>query len=243
MIKQTKQQMGELECVIVRDDSVEQPAAAVILCHGFGAPATDLVSIGRELISADARLGKAVYVFPGAPLELDPMFDARAWWMVDMEKLQRLMESGQTREMHSESPARLPICRELINQVIEQVKRDYELTSGQIVLGGFSQGAMLSTDVALHASEPLGGLIVWSGALINEPVWKKLAEQQSPLNIVESHGTQDPILPIEAARDLKAMLTAAGHQVRYAEFVGPHTIPLEGLQLAAQMIVGIAAGK
>ena len=72
--------------------------------------------------------------------------------------------------------------------------------------------------------------------MINEPVWQERAEQQHKLRIVQTHGRIDPILPIEGAEALRDMLQRTGHQVAYHEFNGPHTIPMEGLQLAAQLI-------
>jgi phospholipase/carboxylesterase len=243
MTNQTRQQVGELECVIVRDSKLTTPAAAIILCHGFGAPSTDLVSLGSELIAADPSFAQVVFIFPGAPLELDPTFDARAWWMIDVEKIQQLMERGETREMRSTAPDRLPLCREAIIQVIEFARKEYSLKANQIVVGGFSQGSMLATDVALHYAEPLGGLIIWSGALINEPVWQKFAKQQKQLRIVQTHGRIDPILPIEGGESLRELLKSAGHRVAYHEFNGPHTIPMEGLQLAAQLIAEVVGDE
>ncbi len=243
MINQIRQQIGELECVVVQDSKNTKPAAAIILCHGFGAPATDLVSLGNELISADPQLAKAVFIFPGAPLQLDPMFDARAWWMIDIEKIQQLMERGESREMRNTSPDRLPHCRDAINQVIDFARERYSLEADRIVVGGFSQGSMLATDVALNYPEPLGGLIVWSGALINEADWQARAKQQQPLRVVQTHGRSDPILPLEGAEHLRDMLLDSGHRVAYHEFNGPHTIPMEGLQLAAQLVADIVDVK
>ncbi len=239
MPHQTKQTIGDLECVVVTASENAKPTAAVILCHGFGASSTDLVSIANELMDADPRLENAAYIFPGAPLELDPMFESRAWWMIDIEKIQRLMEQGQTREMRKESPDRLPACRAMIEQVIAFAKSEYSLAAKQIIVGGFSQGAMLATDVALHHEEPLGGLIVWSGALINETVWKPQAQKQTSMPVIQSHGSIDPILPVAGAHDLRDMLMGAGHKVRYFEFRGPHTITVDGLRPTAQLIVDI----
>jgi phospholipase/carboxylesterase len=239
MAHQTKQTIGELNCVVVTSAEDTNPSAAVILCHGFGASSTDLVSLASELMEADPRLQKAAYIFPGAPLELDPMFESRAWWMIDIEKIQRLMEQGQTREMKKESPDRLPACREMINQVIAFAKSEYSLDAKQVVVGGFSQGSMLATDVALHHEEPLGGLVVWSGALINEAVWKEQAQKQTSIPVIQSHGSVDPILPVTGAHDLRDMLMGAGHKVQYFEFHGPHTITVDGLRPTAQLIVDI----
>jgi predicted esterase len=95
---------------------------------------------------------------------------------------------------------------------------------------------MLATDVALHYPEMLGGLIIWSGALICESNWKSTAEKQQKLAIVQTHGRQDMILSHAGALDLKSMLQTAGHQVLFLDFDGPHTIPTEGLEMAAELI-------
>ena len=179
---------------------------------------------------------ETVFVFPAAPIEMDPLFDARAWWPIDMQKLQILMMEGKTREMRSESPELLPERRVSLTKVIDHCRVDYSLPASKIIVGGFSQGSMLTTDVALHYNEPLGGLIAWSGALINEEVWKEKAGQQSKLTIVQTHGRIDAILPFSGAEDLRDMLTSAGHEVRFKEFSGQHSIPMDGLQLAVQLL-------
>ena len=243
MIKQTTETIGDLKCIVVKQLDNNQPTAAVILCHGFGAPGTDLVSLGRELMTADPKLENAVFYFPAAPIELDPSYDARAWWMIDIEKIQQLMASGQTREMRSTSPENLPVCREAIFKLIEHVKQTHALSAEKIVVGGFSQGAMLSTDVALHYPESLGGLIVWSGALICETDWTAAAKfkQQAgqALSVVQTHGTIDPILPFSSSEELREMLIDNGHSVKFKKFAGQHTIPMEGLQMAVELITSI----
>ncbi len=240
MIQQTRQKIADLDCVVVKDPKCASPKAAVILCHGFGAPANDLVSLAREFMETDGPQQEVVYIFPAAPIELDPLFDARAWWMIDIEKIQQLMMDGETREMQRESPELLPERRESLTRLIDQCRLDYSLPASRIIVGGFSQGSMLATDVALHYPEPLGGLIVWSGALINAKIWTPEAKRQSPIDVVQSHGRSDPILPITGAEDLRDMMTREKHRVRYVEFGGQHAIPLEAVELASQLIGEVA---
>ena len=102
---------------------------------------------------------------------------------------------------------------------------------------------MLATDVALHYPDPLGGLIVWSGALINSDTWTTRAHGQSSLKVVQSHGRQDPILPISAGEDLRDMLTREKHRVRYIEFAGQHAIPGEAIEMARQLIGEVAGNE
>lgn len=228
--------LGDLECVIVKDPDCEKPKAAVILCHGFGAPPNDLFSLAQAFMANEGPLQNLVYVFPAAPIELDPLFDARAWWMIDMEKIQQLMMNGETRELKGTSPEELPKRRIALTKVIDHCRVDYDLPASKIVIGGFSQGAMLSTDVALNYPEPLGGLIVWSGSLINESAWTEKSKAQSGLKIVQSHGRIDPILPMSGAEDLRDMLKDSGHTVQFCEFDGQHSIPMEAIELATELI-------
>lgn len=242
MFKQSKEHLGNLQCVIAKNSETNKPAVCVILCHGYGAPSDDLVKLSDELTKAVSdslspeQANNVVYVFPAAPIELEQLFDSRAWWMIDIDRMQQLMMSGETRDLRSESPGTLPERRSDLTMVIDHCRINYDLPASKIVIGGFSQGAMLSTDVALHYPERLGGLIVWSGSLINESIWLEKMKSQPKLDIVQSHGRIDPILPMLGAEDLRDEFTQAGHNVKFHEFSGQHSIPLEGLSLAAVMI-------
>lgn len=240
MIQQSTERIGDLDCVVVRDSNCQSPSAAVILCHGFGAPGTDLVGIASEFISQGGPMTDVVYLFPSAPILLDPLFDGRAWWMIDIERIQRLMMEGKAREMKSESPELLPERRKSIIRVVDHCRFEFSIPSAKIIVGGFSQGAMVATDVALHYNETLGGLIVWSGALIDEANWTAQAERQPSLHVVQSHGRIDPILPFAGAEDLRDMLISTGYDVRFFEFNGEHAIPPGAIELAVHLIKDVA---
>ena len=79
----------------------------VVLMHGFGAPAEDLVPLWRAI---DAPRGTR-WAFPAAPLSLEAQFGggARAWWMIDMMRLQIAMMTGQTRDLTGDVPAGLAV--------------------------------------------------------------------------------------------------------------------------------------
>lgn len=229
--------IGNLECTLVRAVQTDKPAkAVVVLCHGFGAPGTDLVGIAVQLISATDQLEDVEFIFPQAPIELDPMFESRAWWMIDIEKIQQLMAKGEFRELGQSKPPELPERRASIIGIIEDAKARHQLPDSAIVIGGFSQGSMLSMDVALHHAGQLGGVILWSSALIHQELWTELAQQHTPINIFQSHGTVDPILPYSGAEMLRDMLMESGHQVEFHSFQGQHEIPMEGLMAVIQML-------
>ena len=225
--------------IVRHSQASETPQGAVVLCHGFGAPGDDLVGIADELLVAEPALKDTVFVFPAAPIQMDPVYDSRAWWPIDMEKLQLLMMQGEFRDMKKESPERLPICRAMIDRVIEQIRERYGLSNSQIVVGGFSQGSMLTTDVMLNSAEPLGGLVIWSGTLLNESDWTLAAKQQSKVPIVQSHGTLDPILPFSGADALRQMLVEHGFDVEFLQFAGQHQISSDAFHAARKLMAKV----
>jgi phospholipase/carboxylesterase len=95
----------------------------------------------------------------------------------------------------------------------------------QITLGGFSQGCLMTVDVGLHYPQRFAGLVGISGwvfdleNLVKNP--PPLARQQ---RVLMTHGTADPLIPIEKVRLQIPLLRAAGLNVDWREFAKVHTI-------------------
>lgn len=195
----------------------------VVLLHGFGAPGEDLVPLGGALgLPRDVR-----FVFPAAPLSLDDqgMYGGRAWWHIDMERLQLAIMTGRARDLTGEVPEGLPAARERVFALLDEVERALGAPFERIVLGGFSQGAMLACDVALRAERQLGGLILLSGTFLCEHEWRPRMAQRRGLRVFQSHGAVDPLLPFELAERLRDALVEAGLELDWIAFRGGHEIP------------------
>lgn len=217
------------------------PKLAVVLCHGFGAPGTDLVDLGGAILSLQPTLAESArFYFPEAPLSLAEvgMPGGRAWWMLDIAKLNAAIETGQIRDLRNDRPAELPAAREKLMTLVDEIG----LPMSQIALGGFSQGSMLTTDVALRLPEPPALLTIFSGTLLSEDDWRDLAGKRGALQVLQSHGGQDMILPYEAAEWLRDLLTESGAEVEFIPFDGPHTIPQQGLERLAARLAELANG-
>lgn len=94
----------------------------------------------------------------------------------------------------------------------------------RIVLGGFSQGAVMSFAVGLGEGRPRpAALICFSGFIPRVDGWKLDATRPFP-PIAIGHGTFDPIIPIEFAQRSLAELDEAGAEVLYRESPMDHTI-------------------
>ncbi|HMO12665.1 MAG TPA: lysophospholipase [Pirellulaceae bacterium] len=239
-LSMVERHIGDLLCRVVDTSmSAANPEKVVLLCHGYGAGGDDLVPCAYELHRA-AEISRTRFVFPAAPIELDDFYgDARAWWPIDVMALQDAIATGRIRDLRNDEPELLKVRRGEIVEVIEQLRNETGLDTSKLILGGFSQGAMLTTDVALNIQGGIGGLLIWSGTLLNETNWTRLAAQMSAdekFPIFQSHGRLDPILPFSNAERLRDMLLANGFPVTFQEFLGPHTIPPEAIASAAQVI-------
>ena len=194
----------------------------VVLLHGFGAPGDDLVALSEYL---DAPAGTR-FLFPEAPISIPMGFgDSRAWWMIDMARIQADRAAGKSRDMSNEIPRGLPEARERMKMLLDDIHRKFGADPARTVLGGFSQGAMLSCDALLHSTEPFAGLIQLSGTLVAKPEWGPLLVKRKGLPLFQSHGTQDPILPYAMAERLRDEFLLAGMQVDWQPFRGGHEIP------------------
>ena len=199
----------------------------VLLLHGFGAPGDDLVSLADvPNVPAGTR-----FVFPEGPLSLSfGPSDARAWWLIDMARVAADRAAGRIRDLSNEIPKGLAPIRETMLGFLKEVEHTLGVDPRKTVLGGFSQGAMLSCDAMLHTDRPYAGLIQLSGTLLAAQEWGPLLQKRKGLPVFQSHGTQDELLPYIGAERLRDTLTHAGLSLEWHSFRGGHEIPRSVLQ-------------
>lgn len=224
-----EEQLGGLRTRVTggTDDKGGGNGPVVILLHGFGAPGDDLVPLADVLhVPAGTR-----FVFPEGPLSLSfgPR-DARAWWLIDMARIEADRAAGRIRDLSRDIPKGLAPARENMLAFLKDVEQKFGADPRKTILGGFSQGAMLSCDAVLHTDRPYAGLVQLSGNLLAQPVWSPLMPKRKSLPVFQSHGRQDEILPYAGAEGLRDTLIHAGLSVEWHSFRGGHEIPRPVLQ-------------
>jgi phospholipase/carboxylesterase len=216
----------------------------LVLFHGFGAPGTDLVSLWRSL-----RVPREVrFAFPAAPLVLDPSappeYAPRAWWMLDVMRLQRAVQEGRDAALalaREPPPPGMAEARALVETFLDACESELAAPRERVVLGGFSQGAMLACDVTLRSERPPARLVILSGAPVSEPDLRSLAPKRAGMRVLQSHGRSDPILPFAGGEYLRDLLRDSGLDVEWVAFGGGHGIPDGVLERLGPFVAEVSA--
>lgn len=213
---QHQRTFGELEAYEIRN---ADEAPLIILFHGYGADAFDLMPLS-QLILPDTP---ANWLFPQGLHQIDIGFgmQGRAWFPIDVEAFQRATLRGEYSDLSRSLPQGFAKARAAAAQMLAAL----EVPMNRIILGGFSQGAMLATDLTLRADIPPAALLILSGTLLNADDWRPLAPKRAGLPFFQSHGKADPLLPHALATELNKLLTGAGLQGTLHSFDGGHEIP------------------
>ena len=230
---------GELEVHVVQAEAAARPPLLVVFNHGYGASGEDLVPFVPELLEREPRLAPVRFAFPAGPLSLGMAAwgDARAWWPLDWMKLSTLSSSPEGRqELRNEVPEGMGSARRKLQGCVEALLAGTGLPPERVVLGGFSQGAMLATDLALSWEQRPAALVALSSVLLAAERWRALAPRRAGLPVIQSHGRQDPILPYSEGEALRDFLTAAGLAVEFIPFDGPHTVHPDALDRVARLL-------
>lgn len=195
---------------------------AIFLFHGYGANAMDLVPLAKALDPS----GQWDWYFPQAPLELpvSPFQKGYAWFSLadrDWETFQSgvIDDSG----FGAEEGAVLRQVQELIG--------DLGKDASEVVVGGFSQGAILTSHVFHRLNVPLKGLLLFSGYLFH-PSSLPVLPPALQVPFLQTHGEQDPVLPTKGAQKLYNHLQGLGLKGSWLSFSGGHEIPAPALSQA-----------
>jgi len=168
-----------------------------VLFHGRGADERDLFPL-LDLLDPDRRL---LAVTPRGPLQLPP--GGAHWYAVQ--------------EIGFPDPATFAPTYELVGQWLDELGEETGLPAERTVLGGFSQGAVMTYALGLGRGRPRpAALVALSGFVPTVPGLE--LDLDAPLPTVAiGHGGLDPVISVEWGRRARALLEDAGADVLYRE--------------------------
>ena len=193
-----------------------QPDYLLVVLHGWGANYQDFVPFAKVL-----NLPNFGYMFPNAPFDHFQVPGGKAWYALQDESFTGLAES-----------------RQLLLDWLNSLEGSTGVPIERTIMAGFSQGGAMTLDVGLTL--PLAALCSFSGYLHYEPQIQSDRDKTYPSTLIV-HGTQDPVVPVQAAIKARDELTKIGVPVEYREFAMGHEVKDEAIALFKQFIQQIIA--
>jgi phospholipase/carboxylesterase len=196
-----------------------EPEGALVLFHGRGTSEHDLFPLLDALDPERRVLGFT----PRGPLALEAVGVAR----------ERLGPGGAhwyvIRELGHPDPETFGTSYERASKWLGAVASETGIPPERTVLGGFSQGAVMSYALGLGADRPRpAGIIALSGFVPTAEGFVLDLERPLP-PVAIGHGTYDPVIGVEWGRRAKELLEREGADVLYQEFPLPHAVDPEFL--------------
>ena len=208
-----------LNTIILEPLSKEKPKSAVILCHGYGGDGKDISILGNYW---RAHLPDTIFICPDAPEKCAASPAGFQWFdLMDQTPEQILSKSL--------------IAESKLNKLIDEVKSKNDLSANQIMIGGFSQGCMISLQTGIKRKDAINSIIGYSGRIIDaEHLGKNIISKP---NIILMHGDIDQIVPINSLLEAKDFFNKNNYKIESKIFNNcEHRIPSEGSSLGLQFI-------
>lgn len=195
----------------------------VVLLHGYGADANDLVPVAQNW---RLSLPQTAFVVPDAPAPAGGNPFGRQWFPIAMGDPAKISDGVQKVEAE-------------LDQFLDQELEARGLDDRNLAIMGFSQGAALALHVGLRRQGPIAAILAFSGVLaVPPPV--RLAFPP----VLLGHGADDSLIPASAMQNAKAGLSAAGVDVEAVLRPGlGHSIDEVELAVGAKFLAAALAAQ
>jgi phospholipase/carboxylesterase len=202
--------------------SNELPAASgnatslMVLLHGLGSNGDDLFNLVPYFRKS---LPNTHFFSPNGiePCDFTPF--GYQWF-----SLQNRAEEAKLQELERVSP--------IISDLIEKKKTALNIAHENIILCGFSQGAMVSLYLALTSQKTFGAVIAFSGALIKP---RTVYQTKTPIYLI--HGMDDEVVPYDNMDLANKELRNLGIDTAALGIPNlSHSIDMKGIQMASEFI-------
>ncbi len=200
-----------------------EPEGALVLIHGRGSDEHDLAPL-MDAIDPERRL---VGILPRGPLSLPP--GGAHWYVVERIGFPDASSFAQG----------FGLLSSFVDGLAEQVG----VPIGRTVIGGFSQGAVMSFALGLMAGRPPpAGILALSGFIPTVDGFPLDLAGHRDVPVALEHGTLDPVISVAFARQARDLLEGAGYDLRYREVAMDHTIDPRGLAGLGEWVFRSIAG-
>lgn len=198
--------------VLIKGEPITATGKALIMVHGRGASASSILSLSEELDVADFT----IYV---------PQASQNSWYPYSFMA-----------PVAQNQPA-LDVALHTLDKIVKSIQ-EQNISSKNIYLLGFSQGACLTAEYTTRYAQPFGGIILFTGGLIGEVLNTSQYNgdfESTPVFI--STGDPDSHVPVSRVEETVKIMENRGAIVTKKIFANrPHTILQEEINFAKHIL-------
>ena len=208
-----------LNTIVLEPLSKAKPKNAVILCHGYGGDGKDISILASYW---KTHLPETIFICPDAPEKCAASPSGFQWFDLLDQTPEQILSKSLVAEIK-------------LNKLIDDVKEKYNLSANQIIIGGFSQGCMISLQTGIKRKDKINSIIGYSGKIIDtEHLRKNIVSRP---NVILMHGDIDQVVTIDGLLEAKDFFAKNDYEIETKIFKNcEHRIPTEGSSLGLQFI-------
>jgi phospholipase/carboxylesterase len=209
-----------LNSIIIKPENSLEIKNAVILLHGYGGDGKDISMLS---LNWKRHMPNTVFICPNGH-EVCAINPSGYQWF-DLTK----DDSGYILEQSIKAENK-------IKHFIDEIKQEFNLTNNQICVSGFSQGCMMSLNVALTSKEKFLCIVGFSGKIIDQNNLKERIKNSTDTLLI--HGDVDQIVPSTHLLEAKDFLIRNSIEVETLLVKNcDHHIPIEASSTALNYIL------
>ena len=192
---------------------------AVILLHGYGGDGKDISMLP---LNWKRFLPNTIFLCPNGHERCTINPSGYQWFDLTKGDPKYILEQSKKAELK-------------LQQFIEEVKNEYDLTDGQICLSGFSQGCMMSINLGLLNNENYNCVVGFSGKIINQIDLAKRKISSTKMLLI--HGDRDAVVSPTFLLEAKDFLIRNNVEIKTKMISNcEHHIPVEASSAALNYI-------
>jgi phospholipase/carboxylesterase len=201
-----------------------EPDGALILNHGRAADENDLFGL-LDLVDPERRL---LGVTTGAPFTGLPP-GGRHWYVVERVGFPHPDTFGRSYEA--------------LGERLDALLAERGVDWSRAVIGGFSQGTVMSYALGLGSGRPIpAGILANSGFIPKVEEWRTDLDARENLPIYIHHGAADPVISVDFARAARERLQDAGIEPIFRETAAGHWLPPEVVEDLGRFVAEAVPG-
>lgn len=182
------------------------PAQAVVLLHGYGSNAEDLMALGQELAIS---LPQTAFFAPNAPHVIGT--DSYEWFSLNDFQCAAMVIPDYLETLNQRASEAVPQVIEYINHL----SQTYHISPENFIIGGFSQGGLMALKTAFALDSAVNGVIGMSAV---PPAHAQ--ETTKRLSILLTHGGCDSVIPLEGMEQTQRILNEMNQSVE--TYISPY---------------------